>query len=550
MKKLLPAIILVSIYVYVFSVSKGISAINSSISEYSPSDTDTNYYAAASVYNGEGLYEHFSSPYPPGRFIALAGMFRAVGASIPSSTFFFNFFAPLLFPILLYILSYLVIKKLTSMNMALLLALIPVVIDGVIVRSAQEVHVFVLLFFIVQLWLKNSDLKKFVSGLLLGLVFLFRIETGFFLLAGIFLAHMKKPRVTIESFYGFCLVWVPVLLSLLYTKSFMNFSYDVLYLGMVSLPHSMAQAIQPDHLPLFIALLIFMSASGLSLFVRKDTDTVKVLAVVSVLSFSTALSRSDEGHLWYGAIWFSFYCGLLVASAKEMFSRLSKSVIVQAAIYAVIFVVLGILFVHIKSPMLFVGGLACVFAALVLVRKKPSWVALQIGGIVAALMVFHSVSYVRLRLALPSGLAVVPSYSNGFFQDDDFEIAGLTFPESDIQALNLIQQKIPSTEKYIFIFPNHYLYYDYFQQQNPTRYYYNNNEQTPDIQADTLVGIQSTQTKYFLIFSEEARLKGGDVWKWILENTKAVGTYELSGKKVELRVRIPTSQDIPQGAQE
>ena len=98
------AVLLDMVGVYGFSVS-GISNINNTITSYQSDDTDANYFSALSVHRGNGLYKNASIVYPPGRFLAISGLFNIMGESIPTYGFYFNFFAPFLYPTFLYILS-------------------------------------------------------------------------------------------------------------------------------------------------------------------------------------------------------------------------------------------------------------------------------------------------------------------------------------------------------------------------------------------------------------------------------------------------------------
>ncbi len=533
------AVIFVMIGVYGFSVS-GISNIGNTVTSYESDDTDANYFAALSVYRGDGLYKNASIVYPPGRFLAISGLFNIMGASIPTYGFYFNFFAPFLYPTFLYILSFQIYSKFISRKSALIFALLPIVVDFTIIRTAQEVHAISLLFFIALLTpSKSIKLKNFFLGLLFGLIPLFRIETAVFAFVAIAIAQMPKfklQKISILPILGFSVVWLPVLAFIIFKDSLYYFFHDLFYLGLIIQPKTMSHSIQIDHLQLFTSMLIFLLSSGLALFIKTNNKHIRAIAIFSVLSFASALSRSDLGHLWYGSIWMSFYIGHILISVKDIKKIFNKSSIPPILLLSVFFFLIGTFLIYLKTPGIFVLTVMFLFIIVTRLSFKMNWVLIQVSGLIASLFIFHSISYLKLRYSPLAYNFILPNYEKKLFQDDNTEIAGLKFPDEYIEVLQNIQSKIPADEKYLFIFPDHALYYEFFNQKNPTRYYYLTGERTEKTEEHMISQIEESNTKYFLVFPENAELRSGSAWEWIQKNTIVTSKFMLGTDEVHLRI--------------
>lgn len=533
------AVLFVMIGVYGFSVS-GISNIKNTVMSYESDDTDANYFAALSVYRGEGLYKNASIVYPPGRFLAIAGLFNIMGESIPTYGFYFNFFAPFLYPIFLYILSFQIYSTFISRKYALIFALLPIVIDFTIIRTAQEIHAVSLLFFIVLLTpFKSIKLKNFLLGLLFGLIPLFRIEAAIFTFVALAIAQMSKfklQKISKLTILGFSVVWVPVLAFIIFKDSFYYFFHDLFYLGLIIQPRTMSHSIQTDHVQLFTAMLIFLLSSGLALFIKTKNKHIRTIAIFSVVSFTSALSRSDEGHLWYGSIWMSFYIGHLLISVMDIKKVFNKPSIIRILLLSVFFFLIGTFLIYVKTPGIFVLTVMLLFIIVSRFSLKINWIIIQVSGLIASVFIFHSISYFTLRYSPLSFNFILPNYGKGLFQDDNGEIAGLKFPEEYVKVLQNIQSEIPADEKYLFIFPDHALYYEFFKQKNPTRYYYLTGERTKNTEAHMISQIEKSNTHYFLVFPDNAEIRKGYAWEWIQKNTIVKNKFILGTDEVHLRI--------------
>src|SRR3989344_191580 len=228
-------------------------------------DFDVDFLISMIIYKGGGLYSSFSMVYPPGRYILQAVIFSLFGPSYPLVSVLHIATQFILFPISLFLLSFLLLrylaatvtKKETSINViAYVLALAVSTLDVIFIRSAQEVHVVIALFFVALLVPgKISRGRQFLISLLLGLVFLFRIDAGIILvfatgLALLLSGHLKQIKIVHIRMHliGIFAIWIPLLLLILFKGSLQNFLYDTLYLGLIMQPRVMSLPIPENEL--------------------------------------------------------------------------------------------------------------------------------------------------------------------------------------------------------------------------------------------------------------------------------------------------------------
>ncbi|MFH2019400.1 MAG: hypothetical protein ABII80_02205, partial [bacterium] len=237
------AFLAVPLFVYLFIVNSSMAVIGTGIETYVASDEETNFLTSLSVYRKEGLYKNFSISYPPGRFIAQALYFRLTSPTIVSARVYMNLFAPLLFPTLLFFLTYRLLRVLKLKFIpAYLLGWLALLFDLTLVHSAQEVHVIIAAFCLVLL--SRFRARQLILGVLLGIIFLFRFEAGIIVTLSLLISHRTFP--SFRAITGFSLIWLPVLLNLLFSRTLGNFFYDTIILGLLTQPRVMGQSI-PDN---------------------------------------------------------------------------------------------------------------------------------------------------------------------------------------------------------------------------------------------------------------------------------------------------------------
>ena len=534
----------VAFLVYIFFVHAGFVAINNSVGEiYTPSDEEVNFINVQSTLKGEGLYKGFSIVYPPGRFLIQALLFKIFGATIPTTGIYFMLLPGIFFPTFLFFFSYKIFKKYRSSFFSLLLAVITVLIFQFFIYSAQDVHVFAALFFIILLSkFKSENFKNIILGILLGFVFLFRIEAGLLLSISIAISYIEKIKdykKLFPSLIGLSIVWIPMLLYIFFTGSLKNFFYDTLYLGLIIQPKIMSLPIPPRPVGLiFLSFLILIFSSSLSLFIKsKDQPEIKIFALFSVLSFVSALGRSDEGHLWYATVWLPFYITYSISQLIDFKKHIKKSrllyliVPINLAVFA-----FGHYILKFKSAHIFMI-LTVVFFLVLMKLKKDYAFLILISGVLTSLLVFHSFSFLKIRFSGLPRISINKSFTPGVFQPQGNEIAGLKFSKSYLEELKKINEGLDIKNKWLFIYPNHVIFYDYFRLENPTRYYYHTGETANEIQEEIIKDLEKTKTKNFIFFPDE-KTNQKKVRKWILDKTYIVQTYKLGNSKVELRKKL------------
>lgn len=526
--------------IYIFFVHTGLMNINNYVGEnYRSPDQEINFISALHMYNGEGLYKSINNVYPPGRFIALSIFFKALGVSVPASSFYFIFLPTLFFPTLLFFLSYLLFVKYKSKLFSLALATLTTLIYLFFIYSAQDVHVFAALFFIVLLSnFQSQIIKNIVLGILFGIVLLFRIEAGAFLLLSIVVTlYDKKKEINklTPAFLGFLTVWTPVLIFFIFTGSLRDFISDTLYPGLLAQPGLIDLPIPKNLVYVFTALLIFLLSSALSLFVQFRSQTgIRIFALFSVLSFAGVLVRSDEGHLWYGLVWLPIYVSYAVSQLNNFKKIINSKFLLLAIPISITFFLIGHFIIKFKSSFIFLFIITIIFYLFTRKYKKNYSFLILISGLTVTLIVFHSLSYVRLRF---NGLPVV-SFKNYFsanlFHSDVNEIHGLKFDTSDIHTLIKIKDELDFKNKWLFIYPDHTLLYEYFDLKNPTRYYYFAIRLTSEMETEIIKDLEKTQTNNFIFFPDKD-INQRKIKQWIMQNTKVDKVFMLGGERLELR---------------
>ncbi|MFA5770279.1 MAG: hypothetical protein WC894_02180 [Patescibacteria group bacterium] len=538
------AFFLVAFLIYVFFVHTGFIAINNSVGEiYRPSDEETNFINVLNTYKGEGLYKSFSVVYPPGRYLVMSLLFKIFGPTVPTMGIYFILLPGIFFPTILFFLSYKIFKKYRSSFISFLLSVISVLIYEFFLYSAYDIHVFVALFFLTLLSkFKSSYIKNFTLGVLLGIVFLFRIEAGVFLLLSIAVSCFEKRKdykKLIPSLIGLLTIWAPMLTYIFFTGSLKNFFYDTLYLGLIIQPKMMGLPIPPAPVGLvFLSILIFLFASSLSLYIRSNNQTgIRIFALFCALSYVSAIDRSDEGHLWYAAVWLSFYIPYFISELINFKNYFKKNILIYFIPVGLVFFAFGYFILKLKSTSFFIIITVIIFWIFTNKFWKNYAMLILISGVLASLIVFHSFSFLKIRFAGLPKLSFKKSFSPGIFQSQGDEIAGLKFSQSDMDVLKKIKNKLDVKNKWLFIFPDHIIFYDYFKLKNPTRYYLHTNQTTDRIEREIINKLETTKTNNFIFFPDgETYLK--KVRKWILDKTKIVQTYKLGNKKVELRKKL------------
>lgn len=526
--------------IYIFFVHTGLMNIDNYIGEnYRSPDQEINFISALHMYNGEGLYKSISNVYPPGRFIALSIFFKVIGVSVPTSSFYFILLPTLFFPTLLFFLSYLLFIKYKSKLFSFVLATLATLIYLFFIYSAQDVHVFAALFFIVLFSnFRSTNIKNIVLGILFGIVLLFRIEAGIFLLLSIvvtFFNKIKEIKKLKYALLGFLIIWVPILILFIYTGSLKYFISDTLYPGLIAQPGLIDLPITKSLVYVFMGLFIFLFSAELSLYVKSFKQTeIRIFVLFSVLSFAGALVRSDEGHLWYGAVWLPIYISYAISQLNNFKKNIKPKYLLLVVLISFTFLAVGYFIINFKSSFIFILLTTITFWIFTRKYKKNYSFLILISGLTTTLVVFHSLSYIRLRF---TGLPIVSfknNFSTNLFRSEADEIYGLKFDKSDINTLKKIKKQLDIKNKWLFIYPDHTLLYEYFDLKNPTRYYYFAIKFTNKMETEIIRDLEKSKTNNFIFFPSQPTNQR-KIRQWIIQNTKVDQVFMLGEVRLELR---------------
>ena len=252
----------------------------------------------------------------------------------------------------------------------------------------------------------------------------------------------------------------------------------------------------------------------------------------ALLSFASALARSDEAHLWYGSVWLSVfivYSVYVLLSKKFLLQTLRAIIPISIAFWAV-----GVLLIKLKTASIFILLVLLLFV-LSKRNKKLQFLSYEIAlaGLIASLIVFHSLSFIKLRFLMPI-FSLQTSFSPNLFKSDQGEIAGLQVKPETLTKLIAINKHLDKRNHYLFIYPDNIYYYSYFSYKNPSRHYYHAGETTEKLQREIVGDLERTKTINFLVFPKRVTYKGL-VWNWILKNTHVDSRYTIEGQEAELR---------------
>lgn len=532
--KLLVFFLTVTAFFYIFFVHNGLVGIDNFVGDnYTPTETEVNFMSTMEVFSGNGLYRTFGIVYPPGRYIIQAIFFRLLDPTVTTARLYFAIAEVMIAP-MIFFLSWALFRK-KKFPVKIILSFIASFIYLFFVNSAQEVHLLVALFFIILLNQSFSvQLRSYLLGVLLSTVFLFRIETGILLSLSLVAPDLKLTLFRSRPFIlGGLTILVPLISHLLLFGSLPNFLHDTLYIGLRVQPLLMASSIPSSHYFIFFASLVFLLFVGLSGFISSKNSYDRSFFLLVILSFASSLGRSDEGHLWYGLV---FMPVLLTYSLSRFYSikqTLSLQNLPLLASYTAFSIGLTGLILQIKSVPLFIG--LTLTASLLLKNMKRKYaVYFLTSGAAASLLLFHSLSYIKLRLKAYSLPNLNQTFKKDLFYQNEGEFAGLLFSNNYLGQLNEIKSRLEQSNDWLFIFPNHDLFYTYFERRNPSRYYYHTGETTDKIQVEMIKGFQKNKVVDFIFFPEEATFEK-KVRTWIMENTQVIYKTSLGGRPVELR---------------
>lgn len=543
---------LVVIFTWIMYGSVAVNGISNKVqSPYLSTDDEAGYLITTCIRNGCGWYKDFSIVYPPGKFLTLTTLFLIFQPGIPLMRQYTKFIQQFFFPVIFFILSYHAVKLMfadSSNNRHIYLtyffSLIAVALYLLFVHAAQEIHILIAAFFIILLHQRTNTYHQFFAGLFLGLIFLFRVDAGILMILS-FIPQFILKQIELKSKHfrffiiGFLSIWLPVLVVILVHGSMYHFIYDTFYLGLVIQPKVMNLPIPPNALgKVFFASLTLLSGlvfSFMNFRQDKHNPFITTLAIFGLLSFVSALGRSDEDHLWYGIIWLPLLLVLFMASVLVYHPKMTRKYCMQFGLIMAGLLFFSYLMLQIKSTFLF---LFSVIMLAVLFRSSRFFSSAVAGlaGIIGCLIIFHSPAYLTLRLKKPA-LSIEPIR---FLQRENIPkgIAGMYFSADSMQSLQTVKAMIRYDNPYVFIFPDHVILHEFFRSSSPTRYLYLTGERTDFTENEIIYDLENKNVKQFIIFPEKANMVHGKVWDWIMLQTRIEYSTIFEGKVMEYRKKL------------
>jgi len=533
-------VILVGAVIYIFFMSGSLASIPTKISdEYPLGDEEVNYMISLVVHRGGEWYKDFSIAYPPGRYLTLAMLYEVMPPTFATYHLYWRIWG-LITPVAFFYLCLLIYQELGAKRyLALTSSAVATFVYLSFVHSMQEAHVMLMLMGLVLLANMRKIWKSYLAVFLLGLIFLFRVDLGVIttLAGSIVFKQIKEKTRPKDWIVGFLAVWAPVITYILLNGSLGNFLHDTVVLGLILQPKQMSLPIPNNSFWLvYWATLIALLTGGGDLLARargKGALGVRLMAGVMILAYVAALGRSDEAHLWYGLAFWPILTGYYLLRVREL-KVTAYSVWITAVVVGWSYLILKL-----KSPTLYLlsGSLYLVAMSKIKVEKLGN---LALTGLAVSLLIFHSVSFLKLRMSMPHTL-LPERWEEGTFRNDPGEVAGLRLGMKT--ELMLAEVKEIIQEDSIFLYPDHTLYYEYLGKKNPSRHYFMIGESTEKTEGELLAGAK--MVKYVLLFPTSARSIGSKVEKYILENTSVVRKFEIGKMEITLREKTkPGSEEI------
>lgn len=471
-------------------------------------DPEVTGYIAYLVGNGAKLFQDFSMIYAPGRFIALAALNKSFGVefSIPLLSVYGSFIAGVLVPFGIYLASFMLLNQKKSI-LRFFIALIPMLMYLLFLRSGQDVHAAILLFVAVYAFSKEKP-NRYISvlaGFLWMLIGFFRIEAGIIAFIAVvateFIVH-KKEKNSLYLYGSYLFFQLCYFLLIVFHGSLNNFFHDVVQLGIIAQPKLMKVLILPANYPLFEFFLLLNVAAALIAIVGEKKPFI-LLSLLSLLGYANALGRADFDHLYYGIVLAApgiILAGVeLVSRWKEYFTQ---KISLKVLLFALLFVALAVLTVKKQSTYLLLGFVPLLILSTKMVKKQSALIALFIL-IVAFTSLIRSQSlfvfYAKRQFALPripsvSEYKQIPLY---FSEVKKGNYGGFILSAENEKALGEMKKDLAGNS--LFIYPSHVTLYHALGKKPPIRYFYFNHEYTKRMEDETVQMLQNEKIEYVLV---------------------------------------------------
>lgn len=512
-------------------------------------DAEINTMIASIVKNNGSFYKDFSIPYGPGRYIILGNLFKLlnINFNVPVFHSYYLFIQLALAAFFISILVYQKSKPFFKKNKILssfMIAIITGLLYLIFNHSGQEQHIAIILFLLAYPSLNSSKKNNLLLGILLGNIFFYRIELGilttFLLLAVEFLFNKNDFILFKKKFLiGTGSVAILYLSLLIFKGSLTGFLQDVLVLGIKNQPRQMGLPIDPNYLLVF---QIFFLLGCLFLIINtilKNKFNI-LLSSINLILFSSALGRSDLGHLQYGVVLFfpTLILTLLLLTNQIKIINNKITISLNPIILFLIFFTtyhFGFKYKTAFLPLLMV-------IIILLISKFFSKKTLLGFSFIVLMLIFFKFNSSQFIKFLNSQ-KFIPRYNdkstiNNHIQKYQNSLSksnygGQIIPKKDYQVLLNMKKDLSNTNTLIFP-TNATLYYE-LNIKPPIRYFYFNGEKSKYMEKETIKKLTENNVQYVLFFNSYSEAAHGQVFDFIKNNYKSTKTYLLDNNEVVLK---------------
>ena len=378
-------------------------------------------------------------------------------------------------------------------------------------RSGQDIHFIIFLFTICYTWskLKPNKIISLLSGILLGLIGFFRIESGIITLISIITAELfflKKEKKDYSLYLSYLLFQIFYFLFIALNGSLPNFFHDVIQMGVLAQPKIMKVFIQPTDFPLFEFFLLLNIFTFFIAVLKKNKPFI-FLSSVSLLSFTSALGRADFEHLFYSIV--LLIPAIVIAFSyflPELKTILSQKLSHKTIILAILLVTFAILTIKKQSSFLMISFIPLLIISVKILKKQ-----IGILSVLLIIIIFHTLIrsqslftfYAKKQFYLPNFKTSIKEYNQIFLFPSEIKKGNYGGYQLDAANAKILEQiKLDLNGKTFFIYPSHVTLYHALNQKTPIRYIYFNNEYTPKMEEETVKMLQDQKIEYIIMSYE------------------------------------------------
>jgi len=475
-------------------------------------DSEVMAFIAYILGKGGKFYQDFSIVYGPGRFVALSYLNKIFGVeiSLPLLIAYSSLINRVLIPWSIYWVVYKIVN-LNNKLINLFLAFGAAVAYLIFLRSGQDTHLVMLLFVgcFAEYQKKYNKIWAIFSGLILGLIGFFRIESGIFALVVVLLVEFLYKRKEINKKYfwiSYLFFQIGYFLLITFFGSLPNFLHDMIYLGVISQPKIMKIPIQMVDLPLFEFFLL-LNIFGVLLALYSKHKSFLLLSGLSLLGYANALGRADFDHLYYGIVLTvpTMFISVIYFINNWKQIKLEK-IDLKMVIFVFVVLFLEVIIIKKQLSFLLLGLLLVLCLGDKIIKKNIGMVLIFILLISINTFVKSSslfMFYLKRQMQLPQKVLLkeIPNDIRNYVAKLKIgNYGGYQLDEKNSQAL--LEMKKDTSSGSVFVYPSNATIYQALGVNHPIRYLYFNNEYTNKMETETIEMLANKKINFVLLSYE------------------------------------------------